>query len=83
MSIITNQAPSEDPPPEDPETLLTTGQAAVRLRVVPQTIARWASEGRLRHTRTLGGAKGPGHRRFRLADLDEAVKSPATSDGAL
>jgi len=83
MSIITDQSPtSEDPQPEDPETLLTTGEAAARLRVVPQTVARWASEGRLRHTRTLGGAKGPGHRRFRLGDLDEAALAPAACDGA-
>ncbi len=83
MSIITDQSPtSEDPQPEDPETLLTTGQAAARLRVVPQTVARWASEGRLHHTRTLGGAKGPGHRRFRLGDLDAAAEAPAAPGGA-
>jgi len=76
MSNITDKPPaSEDPQSEpDAEALLTTGQAAARMKVVPQTIARWATEGRLPYTRTLGGAKGPGHRRFRATDLDEAMK---------
>ena len=72
MSIITDQLPGEVQPatsPPETETSLTTGQAAALLQVVPQTIARWASEGRLPHTRTLGGSKGRGHRRFRKADV--------------
>ena len=38
---------------------LRTAQVAERLQVSPKTISRWAQEGRLEHTRTLGG-----HRRF-------------------
>jgi excisionase family DNA binding protein len=84
MSIITDQPPaSEDPQSEpDMEALLTTGQAATRMKVVPQTVARWATEGRLPCTRTLGGARGPGHRRFRAADLDEAMKPAPAAGGA-
>ena len=84
MSIITDKPPASEDPQSGPDTeaLLTTGEAAARMKVVPQTIARWATEGRLPHTRTLGGAKGPGHRRFRPADLDEAMKPVAPCDGA-
>jgi len=42
------------------DKLLTTGQAAVALGVVPQTVARWANGGALPCSRTPGG-----HRRFR------------------
>jgi len=42
------------------EVLLTSGQAARRLRVVAQTVVRWADLGYLECTRTLGG-----HRRFK------------------
>ena len=38
---------------------LKTSQAAQRLHVSPKTVARWASQGRLEHRRTLGG-----HRRY-------------------
>jgi excisionase family DNA binding protein len=38
---------------------LTASEAARRLHVSPKTVARWASEGRLAHRRTLGG-----HRRY-------------------
>jgi excisionase family DNA binding protein len=84
MSIITDQPPASEDPQSGPasEVLLTTGQAAARMKVVSQTVARWATEGRLPHTRTLGGAKGPGHRRFRATDLDAAMNPDALCDGA-
>jgi excisionase family DNA binding protein len=47
---------------------LTASEAARRLHVTPKTIARWASEGRLEHRRTLGG-----HRRYDPALIDALV----------
>jgi excisionase family DNA binding protein len=49
-------------------TWLTASEAARRLHVSPKTVARWASEGRLEHRRTLGG-----HRRFDPALVDALV----------
>jgi excisionase family DNA binding protein len=49
-------------------TWLTASEAARRLHVSPKTVARWASEGRLEHRRTLGG-----HRRFDPELLDALV----------
>jgi excisionase family DNA binding protein len=51
-------------------TWLRTSQAAARLHVSPKTVARWASEGRLTHRRTLGG-----HRRFDPDLLDALVEA--------
>ena len=45
-------------------------QAAARLHVSPKTVARWASEGRLAHRRTLGG-----HRRFDPELIDALVQA--------
>jgi excisionase family DNA binding protein len=49
-------------------TWLRTSEAAARLHVSPKTVARWASEGRLQHRRTLGG-----HRRYDPELLDALV----------
>ena len=49
---------------------LTASQAATRLHVSPKTVARWASEGRLAHRRTLGG-----HRRFDPELIDALVQA--------
>jgi excisionase family DNA binding protein len=49
-------------------TWLTASQAAARLHVSPKTVARWASQGRLEHRRTLGG-----HRRYDPALIDALV----------
>ncbi|HWC41616.1 MAG TPA: helix-turn-helix domain-containing protein [Actinomycetota bacterium] len=49
-------------------TWLRASEAAARLHVSPKTIARWASEGRLEHRRTLGG-----HRRYDPALIDALV----------
>ena len=51
-------------------TWLKTGEAAARLHVTPKTVARWASEGRLEHRRTLGG-----HRRYDPALIDALVNA--------
>lgn len=42
------------------DKLLSPGEAARLLGVNPKTLSRWASDGKIRSTRTLGG-----HRRFR------------------
>jgi excisionase family DNA binding protein len=40
-------------------TYLTTAEVAEILHVSPKTVTRWAREGKLPHSRTLGG-----HRRY-------------------
>jgi excisionase family DNA binding protein len=47
---------------------LTASQAADILHVSPKTVSRWAQEGRLPFTRTLGG-----HRRFPEAEIRALV----------
>jgi excisionase family DNA binding protein len=49
---------------------LTTSEAAQRLHVTAKTVARWASEGRLTHRRTLGG-----HRRYDPELIDALVNA--------
>ena len=51
-------------------TWLRAAEVAARLHVSPKTVARWASEGRLEHRRTLGG-----HRRFDPALIDALVEA--------
>jgi len=51
-------------------TWLKTSEAARRLHVSPKTVARWASEGRLEHRRTLGG-----HRRYDPDLVDALVEA--------
>jgi excisionase family DNA binding protein len=72
--------PSSTPPSPIPRLLeggepmpasrpwLTASQAAARLQVSAKTVARWASQGRLQHRRTLGG-----HRRYDPALIDALV----------
>ena len=43
----------------DHEKLLTPGEVALRFRVDPKTVTRWARAGKLTSLRTLGG-----HRRY-------------------
>lgn len=63
------------------EPLLTPGQAATILGVDPKTVARYAREGKLSFTRTLGG-----HRRFSedeirtLAERRGGVRTPVTEE---
>jgi excisionase family DNA binding protein len=48
----------------DMEQYLRPSQAAEILHVSPQTVRRWAAEGKLRHVVTAGG-----HRRFPRAEV--------------
>ncbi len=57
--------------------LLTSTQAARLAAVAPSTIKRWADEGRLPSTRTLGG-----HRRFDRAALSRFLRDQRGSDAA-
>lgn len=59
---------TEQPSGNHDDVWVTAGVAAEMLGVVPGTIRRYAQEGRISHTRTLGGQL-----RFRLSDL-EAVQ---------
>ncbi|MGF1465193.1 MAG: helix-turn-helix domain-containing protein [Sandaracinaceae bacterium] len=56
------------------EDLLTTSEAAEALGVSPTSIKRWADAGRLPALKTAGG-----HRRYRLVDVAEFLRS---EDGA-
>ena len=49
---------------------LTDQPGRRRLHVTPKTVARWASEGRLAHRRTLGG-----HRRYDPELIDALVEA--------
>jgi excisionase family DNA binding protein len=49
-----------------PERLMTPGEVATLFRVHVSTVARWATEGRLRAIVTPGG-----HRRYRREDVEE------------
>lgn len=51
---------------------LTPGEVAEAFHVSPKTIIRWANDGRIPCTMTLGG-----HRRFRRADVEEVVARAA------
>lgn len=55
------------------EKRLTVGQVAARLGVKAPTVVRYARAGILPCTRTAGGLRGPGHRRFREADVQALV----------
>jgi excisionase family DNA binding protein len=56
--------------PESSQRWLTGSQAAARLHVSAKTVARWASQGRLQHRRTLGG-----HRRYDPELIDALVQA--------
>jgi excisionase family DNA binding protein len=47
------------------EDFLRPAEAAKLLHVSPQTISRWAKEGRIGYVVTLGG-----HRRFRASEVE-------------
>jgi excisionase family DNA binding protein len=55
-----------EPTPARPERLMTPGEVANLFRVHVSTVARWATEGRLRAIVTPGG-----HRRYRREDVEE------------
>jgi excisionase family DNA binding protein len=58
---------------EYPE-LMTPGEVARVFAVNPKTVNRWVKSGKLESVRTIGG-----HRRFRKADIDAALKAAAQS----
>ena len=60
--------------PPDPEPLLTPAEVAVRFRVDPKTVTRWAKAGKLTSIRTLGG-----HRRYRAAEIEALLGWPGVS----
>lgn len=71
MSIVSQRPGANDAP------YMTAGEAARRLHVSPKTINRWANEGRIPCIVTLGG-----HRRFREADIDAALRQMNALGGA-
>ena len=56
---------------------LRTAEVAALLHVSPKTITRWAKEGRLPHSRTLGG-----HRRYSAEDIRKIADDLARPVGA-
>ena len=57
-------------------TYLTTAEVADLLHVSPKTVTRWAREGKLPHSRTLGG-----HRRYPSEAIRQlAVELARSSD---
>jgi len=56
-------------PSKTTEEYLTRAQVAQRLAVSPNTVSRWAREGRLPCSVTLGG-----HRRFARSVIEEIAK---------
>jgi excisionase family DNA binding protein len=48
---------------------LRTGDVADMLHISPKTVTRWARDGRLPHSRTLGG-----HRRFPADAIEEIAR---------
>ena len=49
--------------------LLTPGEVAVRFRVNPKTVTRWARAGKISAIRTLGG-----HRRFLASEVERLIE---------
>jgi excisionase family DNA binding protein len=63
-----------------PENLLSAGDVATLFRVDPKTVTRWANEGWLACTRTLGG-----HRRYSRDEVDAIIatgRRPGRRDAA-
>ena len=54
------------------EEYLRPAEAATLLHVSPQTISRWAKEGRIGYVLTLGG-----HRRFRESEVRALLRGEA------
>ena len=55
----------------EPRTIgyLKTAEVAEILHVSPKTVTRWAKDGKLPHSRTLGG-----HRRFPAQAIEQLAK---------
>lgn len=56
----------------EPTTYLRAAEAAKLLHVSPKTVSRWAKEGKIPHSVTLGG-----HRRFPKRDIENIAASLA------
>jgi len=54
----------------DHEKLLTPGEVALRFRVDPKTVTRWARAGKLTSLRTLGG-----HRRYLESEVTRLLNA--------
>jgi excisionase family DNA binding protein len=63
-----DETTKRDDRPKSPDVLLTTAEVAMMFRVDPNTVSRWASQGKLSAIRTPGG-----HRRFRKTDVDRVL----------
>jgi excisionase family DNA binding protein len=59
------------------EEFLRPAEAAKLLHVSPQTISRWAKEGRIGYVVTLGG-----HRRFRGSEIRHLAENSAPAPHA-
>lgn len=51
------------------DPFLTPGEVADRLGVDSKTIARWARDGKIKASKTIGG-----HRRYRTSAVDELAQ---------
>jgi|tagenome__1003787_1003787.scaffolds.fasta_scaffold13148773_1 excisionase family DNA binding protein len=63
--------------PETFDDYLTPAEVARLLSVTPRTVSRWADQGRIAHTVTLGG-----HRRFLRSDIVKLLDQSRRSQGA-
>ena len=64
--------------PSAPSELLTAGELAPHFGVTADTVAQWAREGKIPTAITTPG----GHRRFRLAECEEAARAAAEANAA-
>jgi excisionase family DNA binding protein len=62
--------------------LMTPAKVAAAWKVSPKTVTRWAAAGRLPFIRTLGGASGPGHRRYRRAEVEALLNGTPVRSGS-
>lgn len=69
---------SEDIPSAEVGSTLSIEQAAVRLGVSKQTLRNWENSGKLVATRTEGGDKGLGHRRYLESDINALRRTQAS-----
>lgn len=72
LQLPGNPGPGSRRGQREPEPhYLTTSEVADRLHVSPKTISRWAKEGKLPYSWTMGGATGRGHRRYPEPDISQ------------
>lgn len=71
---VLGASPPQLPHPEEPDaavsrTYLLPSELARQLQVSPKTVSRWLREGKVAHTRTIGG-----HARISLEEADRLVE---------